>query len=201
VRSLRLQLLACIAIGAVIRIAAYDVGPVQRADLRLLELGPLPPGTLHRLADAIVSPFDPAPYALLVAAVIGAALLAGRRELAIAAAALMIGAAATTQVLKPLLAADRPRTWQAYLPSNAWPSGHTTAAAALALALVLLTPPGRRRPVAIAAAVSVALVGVALEALGRHFASDVLGGLCVAGAWGAVAWRVASRQRARTASP
>jgi membrane-associated phospholipid phosphatase len=199
VRSLRIQLLACIALGAVIRIAAYDVGPVQRADLRLLEVGPLPPGTLHRLADAIVSPVDPAPYVLLVAAVIGAALLARRRELAIAAAALMVGAAATTQVLKSLLAADRPQTYTAFLPPNAWPSGHTTAAAALALAIVLLSPPGRRRAVAIAAAVGVAVVGVALVALGRHFPSDVLGGLCVAGAWGAVAWRVAS-QRARTAS-
>lgn len=196
---MRIQLLACIALGAVVRIAAYDVGPVQRADLRLLELGPLAPGTLHRLADAIVSPFDPIPYVLLVAAVVGAALLARRRELAIAAAALMVGAAATTQVLKSLLAADRPQTFKAFLPPNAWPSGHTTAAAALALAIVLLSPPGRRRPVAIAAAAAVAVVGVALVALGRHFPSDVLGGLCVAAAWGAVAWRVASR-RARTAS-
>ena len=200
VRSWRIQLVVLALVAAIVRIAAYAVGPVQRADVRLLEDADLPWGTAYRLAQALVSPFDPLPYALLVAAVVGAALLAGHRGAAVSGALLMVGACVTTQILKPLLSEHRPQAFDTRLPPDAWPSGHTTAAAALALAIVLVTPAGRRRPVALVAAVFVAAVGAALVALGRHYPSDLLGGLCVAGAWGVIAWRVAGRQ-ARTASP
>ena len=197
-RSLRLQLLACAALAALVRIAAYDIGPLKRADVRLFEAARLDWGGAYRLAQAVISPFDPLPYALVVAAVVAAAVLGGRREQGIAAAVLMLGAAATTQVLKPLLAEQRPQAFDTWLPPNAWPSGHTTAAAALAFALVLITPPGRRLTVAVVAGGLTVVVGAALIALGSHYPSDVLGGLCVAAGWAAAAWHVASR-RARPA--
>jgi membrane-associated phospholipid phosphatase len=198
VRSPRIQLLVLTALAAVIRVAAYAIGPVQRADVRLLEAAKLPWGAPYRLADATIAVFDPFPYVLLVAAVAGAAWLAGRRVPGLAAVVLMIGASATTQLLKRLLSEPRPQPHGTSLPPDAWPSGHTTAAAALAIAIVLVTPPGRRRPVAVVAAAGTLLVGAALVALGSHYPSDVLGGLCVAGTWGVAAWQVASR-RARPA--
>ena len=200
-RSLRIQLLACAALAALVRIAAYDIGPIQRADLSLFEHARLVPwGTAHRFAEALVVPFDPLPYTLIFAVVVAAALRVGRRAEAVAAAVLMVGATVTTQLLKPLLAESRPRGTGQWLPADAWPSGHTTAAAALALGLVLVTPPGRRRPVAVVAGVLVLVVGAALVGVGSHYPSDIAGGLCVAAAWGCVAWRLATR-RSRTATP
>ena len=67
------------------------------------------------------------------------------------------GAALTSQLLKPLLAAPRP--WEtsaaSEIASGSWPSGHATAAVALALCAVLIVP---RRGV-YAAAVAFALAG------------------------------------------
>src|SRR4051812_12770337 len=100
VRSWRIPVGGLAVLAAIVRITAYSVAPLQRADVRLLEGSRLPWGTTYRLAEAIVSPFDPLPYALLVAVVTGAALLAGRREAGVAAALLLIGACVTTQVLK-----------------------------------------------------------------------------------------------------
>jgi membrane-associated phospholipid phosphatase len=201
VRSLRIQLLVCAAAAALVRIAAYTIGPVERADVGLLEAARLHWGITYRLATSLVSVFDPLPYVLIVVALAGAAVLGGRREAGIAAVTLMVGAAATTQLLKPLLAQHRPEAGASWLPPDAWPSGHTTAAAALAFALVLVTPPGRRRGVAILGAAVTLLAGAALVALGSHYPSDILGGLCVATAWAAVAWRAAASRRARPARP
>jgi membrane-associated phospholipid phosphatase len=194
VRSWRIEIVALAVLAAVVRIAAYDIGPVQRADLRVYESARLTAsGSLHAAASAVVVPFDPLPYALIVAVLVGSAVLRGRRPLGVAAAVLMLGAAATAQLLKPLLSEARPQGSGQWLPPDAWPSGHTTAAAALAVAIVLLTPPGRRRPVALAAAVGTAVVAAALVGLGSHYPSDVIGGLCVAGVWGVGVWHAAWR--------
>src|SRR4051812_41588445 len=179
VRSVRLHLASLVALAAVIRVAAFELGPVERLDARVLSAQRLWPGsTLHDLAVAITSPFDPLPYVLVVGSVLIAAVARGRGRAGLAGAGVMVGAAVTTQVLKQVLAAPRVPEGYRYLPPDAWPSGHTTAAAALGIALVLITPPGRRRPVVIGAAIMTAAVGVALVALRRHYPSDVLGGMC-----------------------
>jgi membrane-associated phospholipid phosphatase len=181
-------------------VAAYAVDALARLDVRLYEAAHLHWGVPYRAATAVVTTFDPASYAVLVAVLAGATLLAGRRDAAIAAGVLVVAAPATSQLLKPLLAQPHPHGAVTGLPAAAWPSGHTTAAAAFAIAVVLATPPGaRRRPAAALAALGTLVVGVALVALGRHYPSDVLGGLCVAGAWGAATWHVLSR-RARRAT-
>jgi membrane-associated phospholipid phosphatase len=185
-RALAFQLAACIALAAAIRWLAFTPGPLARADAGVLALGPLEGSTVPFLiAKALTTPFDPLPYALLLVAVVTAAVLHGRARAGVLAAAVMLGAAATTQVLKHLLAQWRPADGS--LPPDAWPSGHTTAAAAFAIALVLVTPPRHRRAVVPAAVLLAVAEGVALVARGDHFPSDVLGGLCVAAAWGALA--------------
>jgi membrane-associated phospholipid phosphatase len=181
VRSLRLQLGACVALGAAVRLAAY--GPLERADVTLLEHATRLRG-LGGIGLALIGPFDPGAYLTLAGAFLVAALLAGRGRVAVVAVAAMGGAAVTTQLLKHLLAAPRLEARGFWLPPDAWPSGHTTAAAALAFGLVLVT---RSRVVGVLCALGVAAVGAALVVLGRHYPSDVLGGACVAGAWGAVA--------------
>jgi membrane-associated phospholipid phosphatase len=201
VRSLRTRLLVLVGLAAVIRVAAYDVGPLQRADVRAMDATHLYYyGTAHRVAEALVSPFDPLPYALILLVVVGVAAWRGRLWDGLVASWLILAAAATTQILKPLLAAPRPQASGVLLPDNAWPSGHSTAAAALGIALVLLAPPGRRVAVAIVATAGALVVGIALVALGRHYPSDVLGGYCVAGAWGVAAWAAVTRRRALPAA-
>jgi membrane-associated phospholipid phosphatase len=90
-----------------------------------------------------------------------------------------------TQALKHALAQPRLVDW---LGSNqvgdaSWPSGHATAAMALALAGVLAARPGHRRAAVVAGAVFAGAVAVAVLALAWHFPSDVLGGFLVAAAW------------------
>ncbi len=95
----------------------------------------------------------------------------------------MVGAGVTTQVLKPLLATQRDYpTWH-WMGPEAYPSGHTTAAMSLALALVIVSSP-RWRPLA-AAAGGLLTVGMvfSLLVLGSHYPSDVAGGILVATGW------------------
>src|SRR4051794_5350711 len=104
-RALPIRLLVLIGLAAAVRVAAYH-GPLQRLDVRAIDALHLTYGSLpHRLATVLVQPFDPGWYALIFVAVVGAALWKGRIRDAVAAAGLMLGAAATTQVLKHVVAA------------------------------------------------------------------------------------------------
>ena len=199
-RSVRVQLAACVGLAAAIRLAAYDVGPIQRADVSLLEELDHPGARVHRIAEVLISPFDPLPYLLVTMVVLVAAMLGGRARTGIIAVGAMGAAAVTTQLLKHAVAEPRPQAAGLDLPADAWPSGHTTAAAALAVAFVLITPPGRRRIVALVAAAGAALVAGALFVLGHHYPSDVVGGLCVAAAWGAIAAELTRRRSRQAAS-
>jgi membrane-associated phospholipid phosphatase len=181
---------ACAALAALVRLAAFEVGPTERADGWLLAHAPLEWGTpMYRIASTLVSAFDPVPYGLLLCAIVAAALVRRRRRAAVAAAAAMGAAAVIAQALKAVLAQPRPlpRGWW-YLPPDAWPSGHTTAAAAFAFAIVLVTPRTHRRHLWPVAAAIPVLVGASMVALGSHYLSDVLGGLCIATACGAAAF-------------
>jgi membrane-associated phospholipid phosphatase len=190
--SLRARLAACVLAGVVVHAVAYGIAPLERADVRALGHAPFSPHWLNRLVEDLLWWFDPVPFALLVLLVAGTAWAAGRPRGALGAAVLMIGSGITTQVLKTVLA--MPHDGASRLPDDAFPSGHTTAAASLALALALLVPAGRRAPVLVAGALLTAVVGVSLVVLGRHYPSDVLGGLCVAGAWAAVAAAISHRE-------
>jgi membrane-associated phospholipid phosphatase len=109
-------------------------------------------------------------------------------------AALALGATELSKALaarnRPVLYTSRAAEAQDELDSRrSWPSGHTAAAAATATSYILSSAggrsrgPGWRRWAAGSAAVA---VGIMRVAAGRHFPSDVLGGLAV-GALSAVA--------------
>jgi membrane-associated phospholipid phosphatase len=180
------------ALGVVLMIVtwylAHEVAFVRHVDASILSgfLSLRRPG-LDRITHAVASLCDPVPYVVLAAIPVVIALLRGRPRVAIAIAALILGATETTEVLKPLLAGPRDPVPGVSLLHASWPSGHATAAMALALAMVISVPARLRSVVAAGmAAFTVAVVYSFLE-LGWHYPSDVLGGFEVASTWALVA--------------
>jgi membrane-associated phospholipid phosphatase len=114
-------------------------------------------------------------------AVAGIAVARRRPLVAAGAVALVVGANLTTQGLKAH-ALVRPAFGDGW-PGNSFPSGHTTVAASIAFALILVVA-GRWRPaVAWAAGLYVGATGLSTVVMGWHRPSDAVGGILVAGAW------------------
>lgn len=124
------------------------------------------------------------------------ALIRGRVLLAVVATALIGGANLTTQLVKygtgrPALGVD---PLDAYT-NNSLPSGHTTVAASVAVALVLVLPAALRGIGALAGATYAAAAGVATLSAGWHRPSDAVAALLVVGAWAALAMLVLALAR------
>lgn len=134
--------------------------------------------TAEQILDVISVPFI---AVVLLAAVLLAAL---RRRVAVAVqvAVLMGGANLTTQLLKNLVL-DRPdvNTFDSLLPTL--PSGHTTAAASVAAALVLVVPRVLRPYAALLGAVYTTATGVSTLVASWHRPSDVVAAILVVVAW------------------
>ena len=197
-RPLLLAAASAALAGAVYLVIAH-VAFAQRIDLRVLE-DTMSHYTYDRatLAGDFIAFFDPASFALLLAFLVGGAMLAGRTRAGIAVGAAVLGAEVTAQLLKPLLAVQRPSPADHYMPAAAWPSGHTTAAVSLLLGLLIVLPPRLRPPVAVIGGAFAALALGSLVFLGSHYPSDVLGGIFVSAAWCAVALAVSGTGRAPT---
>ncbi|BCJ56353.1 hypothetical protein Asp14428_78280 [Actinoplanes sp. NBRC 14428] len=128
----------------------------------------------------------------LAAAAIG--VVRRRADLAIGAAILVLGANATTQLLKSRL--PRPDL-DGFPAPNSFPSGHTTAAAAVAFALILVLPFAVRGTVALAGAAYVTIIAIATVWAGWHRPSDTVAALLVVLAWGALASAFVRARRVR----
>lgn len=182
----------CAALLAATWFGAFHVAVFGRADqsayMGFIDLQNH--GVVQSLSNFLVSLCDPSPYLYVAPLVVVIALLRGRPWVALAAAAILLGANVTTQLLKELTAAPRPDSlfggWE-QLPPSSWPSGHTTAAMSLVLASILAVPARLRPAVAALGAAFAVGVGYSLLATGRHYPSDVLGGLLVAAAWALLA--------------
>lgn len=138
------------------------------------------------LAAHITSLCDPGSYALIGGAIVLYAALARGAKRATAAATLLTVTAISSQILKPTLAEVR---FEGNYPgpngieAAAFPSGHSTAAMALALALVLVAP-RRYRPLAALVGASFAIaMGLSVVLMAWHLPSDVFGGYLLAAAW------------------
>ncbi|GIF37227.1 phosphatase PAP2 family protein [Actinoplanes xinjiangensis] len=118
----------------------------------------------------------------LIAAAVG--VVRKRIDLAIAAAVLVLAANATTQLLKDWL--PRP-TLDGLTYPNSLPSGHTTAAASVAFALVIVLPAALRGPAALAGAGYTAAIAIGTVWARWHRPSDIIAALLVVLAWGALA--------------
>ena len=144
------------------------------------------------LGEFVTGFFNLRPFAVLAAIVVVAAAYRGRARMAAAVMAILLGANVTTQLLKTLTAAPREPVW---LPDASWPSGHVTAAASLALCVVLVAPSVLRPWAVGAGALGVLTVAYSILIVGSHHASDVLGGMLVAGAWSGAVVAVLERRR------
>jgi membrane-associated phospholipid phosphatase len=145
-------------------------------------------GPLTRPSDLVATTADPGPFLLLSLLLVVLAVRNGRVRHAALIPVILLGASTTTQVLKPALAHERFAAilGQSQIGAGSWPSGHSTAAMALALCAVLAVP-ARARPAAAAVGGAYAVaVGFAVVLLGWHFPSDVLGGYLMAGTWTAL---------------
>jgi membrane-associated phospholipid phosphatase len=196
---------ACAAALVPLVLAAYGLAPAERLDASILlrtsaHAGP----AATAVAEAVAHLADPLPLLAMVLLVCGLGVAWGRRPETLAALAVVLGANLTTQVLK--LALAHPRQAPLGIWSTAFPSGHETAAASIAIALALVAPPRRRAAAALVGGGFAALVAVSVVVLEWHYPSDVLGGALVAASWGFAAlaglrgWR-APRSGAGLSSP
>ncbi|MFD2765886.1 phosphatase PAP2 family protein [Micromonospora eburnea] len=126
---------------------------------------------------------------LAATAVIGfIALIRGRTALAVTATLLIAGANLSTQLLKQHLARpDLGIDPERVAAGNSLPSGHTTVAASVAVALILVLPPKIRAAGAFLGVGYAAAAGVATLSAGWHRPSDAVAAYLVVGAWTAVA--------------
>ena len=145
--------------------------------------------------DTIDGPVDKILNAMSVVSLLAAtamigfiALIRGRIALAITATLLIAGANVTTQLLKyglnrPDFGVDPERA----AVGNSLPSGHTTVAASVAVALMLVLPRKVRAVGAFIGAGYAAVAGVATLSAGWHRPSDAVAAYLVVGVWAALA--------------
>jgi membrane-associated phospholipid phosphatase len=190
---------ACVLALAVIWSVAQLVPAVHLKDaVALYEFTTLSRPRVDSLAKFLLHLLDPSLFILWAISLVAFAISRGRPREALAVVVVLAAAPLTAEELKPLLAHQHDSVGYVHINAASWPSGHSTAAAALALCAVLVAPARLRKPVAILGAAFVLAVGVALLILAWHMPSDVLGGYLVAALWMALAvagLRLAERWR------
>lgn len=185
VRDLLVLALTCAGAFAVVYLVAVRTAWGQERDNALI--GGIEPGDgrVGRATEELLSTISVSSLALMGLAIMAIALLRGAPRRALAAGALILGANVATQLLKHGLARPRldpqPGFW--WDDPNSLPSGHTTVAMSLAMALVLVVPASLRVPAAIAGGAYALGVGVAVVALNWHRPSDVVCAYLVTAAW------------------
>lgn len=126
---------------------------------------------------------------LLGAALMGIALVRGRLHLALGVGAVIAGSNITTQVFKALM--TRPHlipgshliSGPHLIAFNTLPSGHSTVAASLAAALVLVAPVRLRPLAATLGALYASGIAAGTLAAGWHRPSDAVAAFAVVGIW------------------
>lgn len=167
--------------GQVVDQLAYDGAEYGRRSVT-----PLTQGLLDALptVSAVVG---------LVLTIVVAAVRRNGKTLVVAVG-VGVAAIATTQLLKYGVL-SRPDFGVDGYASNSFPSGHTTVAAASALAIFLVSSPRTRSMVGIWGTVFAVVAGVSTLADQWHRPSDVIAALLVVAFWGCVGGVVLARSR------
>jgi membrane-associated phospholipid phosphatase len=185
--ALAIALLCVLGVAIVWVFAALIPGSHFRDAVLLGDFSRLDPGPARWVASHLIHLLEPLLFTIWGIALVAIALARERPRLAIAVVAVMGLAPLSAEVLKPLLAHPHDSVGLISIGPASLPSGHTTAATALAFSAVLVTP-RRLRPLVSALAVAFAgAVGLALLIRAAHMPSDVLAGYLVASFWVAIA--------------
>jgi len=139
------------------------------------------------LTNVLPRLLNPLLFTLWGVALVLVALARHRPRLAFALVLVLALAPLTAEILKPLLAHPHVRIGYTQIGASSYPSGHSTAAAILAISAVLVAPRGARPLVAVFACAFALAVGAGLLIHAWHMPSDVLGGYLVALFWSALA--------------
>lgn len=158
----------------------YEGQLVDDASLRGSVIGQ---NLLWRAAEPVLDVVSVSFVVLVLAAAALIAVMRRRWFLAIQVAVLVGGANLTTQALKHTLLERPPLAETGGALANSLPSGHTTVAASVAAALVLVVPRAIRPPVAVLAAGYTAATGIATVIGGWHRPSDAVAAVTVVLAW------------------
>ena len=130
---------------------------------------------------------NPSLFILWAIALIAFAMAGERPRVAVAVAAVMSLAPFTAEQLKPVLAHQHDSVGYVTINAASWPSGHATAATALALCAVLVAPRRWRPLVAVIGGAYVLACSVAMLVLAWHMPSDVIGGILLSSLFMALA--------------
>jgi membrane-associated phospholipid phosphatase len=193
-------LAALCALGFVLTfVVALHTGPGTRADVGLFHHvygNTALPVRATGAARTLLLGIDAAFLVTAIVMLAGLAALRRRVERAVAACAIVVCSVGSVELLKhglpradSLIPAGRPATF---------PSGHTSIAVSLGLALVLAAPSVLRPAVALVAAAYAAAVGLSVIVLGWHLPADVVGSFFICGFWAAA---IASLMREELVRP
>jgi membrane-associated phospholipid phosphatase len=155
---------------------------------------------LWHVAESVLSVVSVGFIAAVLVAAMLIAVLRRRWSLAVQVAVLMAGANLTTQALKYQVF-DRPHLGVPSPSTNTLPSGHTTAAASVSAALLLVVPPRARPWAAVVGAGYTTATGVSTLIGQWHRPSDVVAATLVVLGWMAITCALVVLTPARLAGP
>jgi membrane-associated phospholipid phosphatase len=194
-REDRLLLLGivCVVAFALLYVLAVRTGWGQTIDNAALS-GRTTRGSVLRATDRLLNTISIASIVVIGGTIVVIAIVRRRPHLALTTAVMVGGANVTTQLLKHSIL-TRPVLTTSDPFGASFPSGHTTVAFSLVVALVLVVPARTRASTAVAAFGYSALVGMGVVTAGWHRPSDVIGAELVVIGWsafavaGLLAWR------------
>jgi hypothetical protein len=197
------RLLVASVIGCAATALCYfllvHTAPGQRLDDAAYH-GAVHAGSQHfRFIDAQLRRIDERSLKLTMVAIFGIGLLRGRPILGLGAAVVAGGPVAAGHVLRYHIL-NRPPFVVGSGIDKTFPSDHAAAAAGIAMALVLVSPPWLRGVVAIVGGAFAAAVADQVQVIGWHRASDCIGACLIAfvfasGVAGVLAWTRPGRAR------
>jgi membrane-associated phospholipid phosphatase len=185
--ALAVAVLCALALAAVWALAALVPAIHLKDAVALYEFTTLNGPRVESPLRFLLHLLDPSLFILWAVALVAIAVAGERPRSALAVAAVLALAPLSAEQLKPLVAHSHDSVGYVQINAASWPSGHATAAMALALCAVLVAPRRLRPWVAVLGAMYVLAASVALLVLAWHMPSDVLGGILVASLWMALA--------------
>lgn len=181
-----LALLACAVCAAgtaLLAAAAVGTARGQRLDQLIVTAAREDTSPLVRVVFPVLNTVTVPVVVVALAVATIVALIQRRTSMALHLVVLVAGAIATTEILKHVVVTRSALAADIDLTPNSFPSGHTTTAGAVAVAVTLASPRQVRSVIALVGAAWTALAGIGTVAGGWHRPSDVLGALLVVGAW------------------